>query len=234
MVVGPGGLQLLGGDRSITSSPITDVVSGPKMCEELSETDGPMSSGWQSYAADSLLRDGRSVHIRAVRADDKQRLLDLFGRQSPESIHYRFAAAKSTLTDAELRYFTELDFDRHVGLAAVRGSGPEEEFLGVARYVRCDGGASNATHRAEFAVAVADADQGKGVGTLLLEHLAWIALQSGITTFEADVLGDNRRMFELLSASGFNVSGSAPGQLVHISFPTTDLHITRLSAADLH
>ena len=89
----------------------------------------PMSLGWETYAADGLLRDGRSIRVRALRPEDKERLNALFRRQSPESIHYRFFGAKSTLTEAELRYFTELDFARHVGLAAVRGSGPGEEFL---------------------------------------------------------------------------------------------------------
>src|SRR5215470_19688545 len=123
-----------------------------------------MSLGWEAYTADALLRDGRSFRVRAIRADDKPRLLDLFHRQGPETIHYRFFGAKPTLSDAELRYFTELDFDRHVGLAAVRGSGADEEFLGVARYVRTDDGAPDGSRRAEFAVAVAAADQGQGVG----------------------------------------------------------------------
>jgi acetyl coenzyme A synthetase (ADP forming)-like protein len=71
-------------------------------------------------------------------------------------------------------------------------------------------------------VAVADAEQGHGVGTLLLEHLARIALRNGISAFEADVLGDNRRMFELLSRSGFSVKETGPGRVVHVSFPTAE------------
>ena len=88
--------------------------------------------------------------------------------------------------------------------------------------MRCERDAPDGSPRAEFAVAVADADQGQGVGTLLLEHLARIALRNGITAFEADVLGDNRRMFELLAASGFKVSESTPGQVVRVSFPTAE------------
>jgi acetate---CoA ligase (ADP-forming) len=181
----------------------------------------PATLDWKTYAAFGLLRDGRSIRVRALRPDDKERLLGLFRRQGPESIHYRFFAAKSTLSEAELRYFTDLDFVRHVGLAAVRGSGAEEDFLGVARYIRLDDG-EDAPPRAEFAVAVADADQGRGVGTLLLEHLARIAQRSGIRAFEADVLGDNQKMFELLHAAGFRVSATAPGKAVHVSFPTEE------------
>jgi len=185
-------------------------------------TGPPRGGGFEAYAADALLRDGRSIRVRALRPDDKQRLLVLFRRQSAETIHYRFFGAKASLSQAELRYFTEMDFARHVGLAAVRGSGPDEEFLGVGRYIRCDGDGEDGRRRAEFAVAVADAEQGHGVGTLLLEHLARIALRSGITAFEADVLGDNRRMFELLSGIGFEVKESGPGRVVRVSFPTAE------------
>src|SRR5262249_8565544 len=181
-----------------------------------------LSLAWDTSAADALLRDGHSFRVRAIRGDDKPRLLDLFHRQGPETIHYRFFGAKPTLSDAELRYFTELDFDRHVGLAAVRGSGEAEEFLGVARYVRTETEAGGEPGRAEFAVAIADAEQGHGIGTILLEHLARIAFKSGILTLEADVLGDNRRMFEMLASSGFRLSGLGPRQIVHVSFPTGD------------
>jgi acetate---CoA ligase (ADP-forming) len=179
-------------------------------------------SPWRSYATDGLLRDGRSIRVRAIRPDDKQRLLGLFQRQSPETIHYRFFGAKAVLTDEELHYFTELDFERHVGLVAVRGSGPDEQLLGVARYIRCERNGDDGVPRAEFAVAVADADQGRGVGTLLLEHLARIAQHSGIGAFEADVLGDNQRMFDMLHAAGFHLHETAPGRVVRVSFPTEE------------
>jgi acetyl coenzyme A synthetase (ADP forming)-like protein len=125
------------------------------------------------------------------------------------------------LTEAELRYFTELDFERHVGLAAVRGSGADEEFLGVARYIRREGQGAGA-HRAEFAVAVADAEQGRGVGTLLLEHLARIARRNGVDTFEADVLADNRKMFEVLAGGGFGAASTSLQPVVHVSFATEE------------
>jgi acetyl coenzyme A synthetase (ADP forming)-like protein len=188
----------------------------------LDRAGGASSAGWQCYAADGLLRDGHSIRVRALRPDDKERLLRLFRRQSPESIHYRFFGAKSTLNEAELRYLTELDFHSHVGLAAVRGSGADEEFLGVARYIRRDGERPETTHRAEFAVAVVDAEQGRGVGTLLLEHLARIARRNGVTTFEADVLGDNRKMFEVLKGGGFGARSTGPDRVVHVSFSTEE------------
>src|SRR5262249_6362556 len=78
------------------------------------------------YATDALLRDGGSIHIRAIRPDDMQRLLDLFERLSSRSVYFRFFQTKQRLTDAELRYFTELDFTRDVALVATLRVGQEE------------------------------------------------------------------------------------------------------------
>ena len=75
------------------------------------------------YAADALLRDGGSVHIRAMQPDDKPRLLELFERLSSRSVYFRFFQTKQRLTDEELRYFTELDFTQNVALVATLREG---------------------------------------------------------------------------------------------------------------
>src|SRR5215510_10820041 len=123
------------------------------------------------YATDALLRDGGSIHIRAIRPDDKQRLLDLFERLSSQSVYFSFFQTKQRLTDAELRYFTELDFTRDAALVATLRVGQEAHIIGVGRYFRIQEHGQPTT-RAEVAFTVADAHQGRGVGTLLLEHLA--------------------------------------------------------------
>ena len=76
---------------------------------------GPEAAG---YSADALLRDGTSVHVRAIRPDDKERLRDHFHRLGRESVRHRFHGTKSELDDRDLRDLTELDFERHVGLVA--------------------------------------------------------------------------------------------------------------------
>jgi acetyl coenzyme A synthetase (ADP forming)-like protein len=167
------------------------------------------------YAADALLRDGSSIHIRAIRADDKARLQTHFHGLGFDSVRFRFLGAKKDLTPAELRYFTELDFSGHVGLVAVRRQEAEEEFIGVGRYI-C---AEDDRRRAEFALAVVDAWQGRGVGTLLMEHLARIAAAEGIERFEADILATNRKMFDVVVALGFRVDESSRAGVVHAWFP---------------
>jgi acetyl coenzyme A synthetase (ADP forming)-like protein len=173
------------------------------------------------YATDELLRDGGSIHIRAIRPDDKQRLRALFERLSSRSVYFRFFQTKQRLTDEELRYFTELDFTRNVALVATLREGDEEHIIGVGRYFRLDE-SGQPTTRAEVAFTVADAYQGRGVGTLLLEHLATIARRQGIDIFEADVLGENNRMLEVFAASGFTVQRVLATGVFHVSFPTAD------------
>jgi acyl-CoA synthetase (NDP forming)/RimJ/RimL family protein N-acetyltransferase len=188
-------------------------------------------TAFQHYATDALLRDGGSIHIRAIRPDDKQRLLALFERLSSRSIYFRFFQTKQRLTDEELRYFTELDFTRDVALVATLQEGLEEHIIGVGRYFRIYEH-EQPTSRAEVAFTVADTHQGRGVGTLLLEHLAIIARRQGIDTFEAYVLGENNRMLEVFEASGFTVQRALDTGVFHVSFPTADTPQVRAASME--
>jgi len=183
------------------------------------------------YATDALLRDGGSIHIRVIRPDDKQRLLALFERLSSRSVYVRFFQTKQRLTDEELRYFTELDFTRDVALVATLQEGQDEHIIGVGRYFRITEDGKPTTH-AEVAFTVAEAHQGRGVGTLLLEHLATIARMQGIDTFEAYVLGENNRMLEVFEASGFTVQRALDTGVFHVSFPTAETPQVRAASTE--
>jgi acetyl coenzyme A synthetase (ADP forming)-like protein len=175
----------------------------------------------EHYRADALLQDGASIHIRALRKDDKQRLLDHFNRLSQRSVYFRFFRSRKWLPEAELAQFTDLDFTKNVALVAVRREGDEERIMGVGRYSLVDN-PPGPPKRAEVAFAVADEHQGKGIGTLLLEHLVSIALASDISEFEAHVLGENNQMLKLLADSGFKVARSLEEGVIHASFPTEE------------
>jgi acetyl coenzyme A synthetase (ADP forming)-like protein len=183
------------------------------------------------YATDALLRDGGSIHIRAIRPDDKQRLLALFERLSSRSVYFRFFQTKQRLTDEELRYFTELDCTQDMALVATLREGQEEHIIGVGRYFRITKDGQPTTH-AEVAFTVADAHQGRGVGTLLLEHLAALARRQGIDTFEAYVLGENNRMLEVFEASGFTVQRALDTGVFHVSFPTAETPQVRAASTE--
>ena len=184
-----------------------------------------MATTWKDYAVDAILRDGTSVHIRAIRPGDRAELARGFAELSPEAVYFRFFRVKQRLTDQELEAFTELDFTTRGALVATRRIGDEERIIATARYAVTDG-SPMPPHRAEVAFTVGDAFQGRGLGTLLLEHLVVIARASGVTEFEADVLGENNRMLRVFAKSGFRVKRSLADGVFHVTFPTreTDEH----------
>ena len=151
-----------------------------------------------------VLRDGGSIHLRAIRPDDKARLVDHFKRLSARSVYFRFFGSKLRLTDDELGASPSSTSFDHVALVATLRERGEEQIIGVARYIVVPT-ASGEPKRAEVAFAVADAHQGRGIATVLLEELARIARGSGIDEFEANVLGENNRMLEVFGTSGFRV-----------------------------
>ncbi|GIW44745.1 MAG: hypothetical protein KatS3mg077_2027 [Candidatus Binatia bacterium] len=181
----------------------------------------------RNYDTTVVLRDGTSIRIRAIRPDDKQRLLDHFQSLSERSVYFRFFSAKKRLTDEELVRFTEPDFVTHVALVATLLIEGEEKIIGVGRFIVPPGGDP---HRAEVAFAVSDAYQGRGIGTALLEHLALIARELGVTEFEANVLGENNQMLEVFARSGFRVARTVEGGIVHVSFPTAETTESRAAA----
>src|SRR5262245_62548003 len=144
-----------------------------------------MTADLRDYAVEEILRDGGSIHVRAIRPDDRERLVEHFHRLSARSVHFRFMGMKRGLSAGDLDYFTRPDFVHHIALVATLREGGAERIIGVGRYVADDEDAA-----AEVAFAVADEHQGRGIGTLLLEHLLRIARGRGITEFRADVLGD--------------------------------------------
>ena len=168
-------------------------------------------SNTEGYVAAEVLQDGSVVHVRAIRPDDKARLLAHFDRLSPQARRYRFFAGKRSLSDQELQRLTELDLVKEVGLVLTLDSDTTGHFIGVARYVR-----SSDPSRAEIALAILDEFQGRGIGPLLIHHLARIARTNGIQTFEANVLGDNDRMLKVIRKSGCAVKTVTDTGVVHI------------------
>ena len=132
------------------------------------------------------LPDGTRVLIRPVEPGDKPRLAAAVARLSVQSARLRFMAAKPSLSNAELRYLTEIDGSDHIALVAVLAGDPER-VAGVARCVRVAPGADTA----EFAIVVGDPLQGLGLGTLLTRALGEEAARAGIRRFSAITLAEH-------------------------------------------
>ncbi|HEX3765137.1 MAG TPA: GNAT family N-acetyltransferase [Kofleriaceae bacterium] len=176
---------------------------------------------------DAILRDGASIEIRPVTLDDRPHIASLFARMSPGSVRHRFFAVKRELSDAELSFLIG-DGTSHVALAATVRHDWAETFLGVGRYIALD----DVPGAAEVAFEVADAEQGRGIGTLLLDHLARIARSRGITRFRADVEADNSSMLEVFSRSGFAIRESCSQGIYQVDIPIADSERFLAAAAE--
>lgn len=156
----------------------------------------------RDYEETVHLRDGTKVTLRPIGPSDKQLLLEGFERLSPESRYARFLAPKQKLTDADLRYLTEVDGIDHFAIVAlIRSRFGKQEGVGVGRFVR----SKDRADTAEPAITVADDQQGKGLGTILLHRLADAAWERGIRQFRCEVLTGNTRLRDLLPEIGSDV-----------------------------
>jgi GNAT superfamily N-acetyltransferase len=145
-----------------------------------------------SWLAPDRLDDGTEVVFRLVRPEDKALLVRAFAQLSPESRFWRFFAAKSSLSEPEQAYLTEMNQVDHVALGATTPDGAEG--LGIARFVRCDDRADTA----EAAVVVAEGMRQRGLGRRLLMHLVAAAQERGVTRFRGEILTSNESMRSFL------------------------------------
>jgi RimJ/RimL family protein N-acetyltransferase len=152
------------------------------------------------YGATERLRDGRTLHIRAVRPTDRDALLAAFERTSSETRYRRFFGPKKTITAPELDRATHVDFINEVALVALLDEEDGSQTLaGSARYVVTEPG------RAEVAFTVDDQHQNLGIGTRLMRHLARIADEAGLQELHAEVLADNTPMLKVFEHAGLEM-----------------------------
>jgi GNAT superfamily N-acetyltransferase len=151
--------------------------------------------GWSKRVE---LRDGSRVLLRQIRPQDRTRLAEGLRRLSPASRYLRFQRTVTELSDAELRYLTDVDHVDHEAIVAIDTTHPERPGVGVARYIR----ELYEPTVAEAAITVADEYHGQGAGTLLLGALAARAEANGIEVFRSYVLDGNAAMLEVFDHLG--------------------------------
>ena len=164
-----------------------------------------------NYAVVEVLRDGRTVKIRALRPEDRDEFLAAVGRTSTQSLFRRFFGAKRGFTEQEIAFFLDIDFVDHVALVAVVDEGDRLTIVGGGRYVVMQ------SETAEVAFVVIDTYQGQGLGAALMKHLAGIARSGGIKKFIAEVLPENIAMLKVFEKSGFDVTTQREPRVVHVS-----------------
>ena len=172
---------------------------------------------------DVVVRDGSTVCMRQAEDGDVLPLLLFLQSLSPQSLYYRFHG-RPALTDSRVRALIGADGSQATALVAESGG----RIVAFAGYHRDP----NAPDRAEVAFAVSDAVQGHGIGTRLLEQLVSVARQVGIASFDAYVLGDNRRMLDVLRDSGLAETVRVEQGVCHValSLAPTDRFVEQTAA----
>src|ERR687897_51916 len=149
-----------------------------------------------------------AAHLRPIRPDDADRLLAFYDRVSDESKYNRFFAPYPRLSPRDVEKFTHVDHVHRAALILLIG----DDMIAVGRYEGLDGA------QAEVAFLVEDAHQGRGVGSVLLEHLAQAARERGVRRFVADVLPANHRMVSVFSDAGYTIVNRLEDGVVHVEF----------------
>jgi acetyltransferase len=159
------------------------------------------------------LADGCRVTIRPTLPQDAELQQGFFRCLSAESRYRRFMTQLNELPEALLERFASIDYRSHLALLAEMFKDGRETMIGEARYV-VD---TRDPATCEFAIAVADDWQGRGIARSLLERLERQAAASGIRRIVADTLITNRSMIRLAARAGY---------IAHVS--RTDESVARL------
>jgi acyl carrier protein/GNAT superfamily N-acetyltransferase len=145
------------------------------------------------------LVNGTSVTVRPLRPDDMPLEADFVRHLSSETRYERFMVTLRELSQAKLKYLTDVDQVRHVALVASVDREGQEVLVGVVRYIVDPEGKG-----CEFAAALDDAWQGSGLAGILMHALINIARSRGLATMEGIVLTTNARMLKFTRQLGFS------------------------------
>jgi acetyltransferase len=159
-------------------------------------------AAWGKWPRRAKTHDGVEYRIRPIRTDDIERDRNFINNLSSSSRYNRMMGLMREPSAELLNHFVNLDYRHEMALVAVVGDGADESIIAVARY----GG--NPAY-CEFAIAVADAWQSRGIGTTLSQLLFEYAKSHGVRRMYAVLLAGNARMLKLADDLKMNVRRSA-------------------------
>ncbi|MFD3460616.1 GNAT family N-acetyltransferase [Nocardia fluminea] len=177
----------------------------------------------QHWYGDVLAADGGVVRVRPIVPADADALAAFHTRLSDRTRYLRYFGPYPQISPKDMYRTTHVDYRDRVGLVAVLGTA----IIGVARYELL---ARQGPRAAEVAFVVADEHQGRGLGSVLLEHLAGAAAENEVVAFVAEVLAENEAMITVFREAGYQLQRSRDGSEVHLEFaidPTEALRTVR-------
>jgi acyl-CoA hydrolase/GNAT superfamily N-acetyltransferase len=151
-------------------------------------------------------KDGSELLVRPVKPVDEDMLSDMFYDLSDQTIINRFFSMLKSMPHRKLQQLCCIDYTTEMSLVAIAGAPSKQKVVGLGSYHL-----NPATQRAEIAFLVADAWQGKGIGTFLMQRLVKIAKSRNIKGLTAEVLRDNVAMIALMHKSGVPLKSTPAG-----------------------
>ncbi len=177
-------------------------------------------------SVDVILRDGGTLRLRPPTTADSEALLDFYRALSSQSLHRRFHGFPN-LRPQLVESLLEPDWTERGALLGALTDEHGERVVAIGNYVRLRDPA-----QAESAFAVADSEQGRGIGTRLLERLAARAAAVGIERFVAEVLPENRSMLGVFERAGYELTRELAGGVVEVQFPIASTEKFELSVEE--
>ncbi|WP_280252428.1 bifunctional GNAT family N-acetyltransferase/acetate--CoA ligase family protein [Nocardia abscessus] len=165
----------------------------------------------QHWFADVLASDGGVVRLRPITPGDAEPLQEFHSALSDRTRYLRYFGPYPRISPKDLYRTTHVDYHDRVGLVLELG----EAIVAVGRYELLE---RDGPRAAEVAFVVADGHQGRGLGSILLEHLAGAAAENKIETFVAEVLAENTVMVTVFRDAGYQVERSRDGSVLHLEF----------------
>lgn len=167
------------------------------------------------FSCADTLRNGLTVTIRHLRADDRERMAKAVRQLDRESVYTRLFSYRNELSEAGLDRIMHVDPEREVALIVTTASGDDDIVIGSGRYVVSDHNDDGRT--AEVAFVVEEDYQGLGIAGRLLQHFARIGRERDIAAFEADVLAENKSMLAVFARSGLPMRQRRESGVVHVT-----------------
>jgi len=155
----------------------------------------------QQYTRTVQLKDGSSMLLRPVRPEDEPAMEQMLQNVSSDSLYMRFFGSVPKMSHTWMVRFTHIDYDREIAIVAET---PDKKALaGVVRIIE-----DAWRETAEYAILIADAYHGKGLGSILTDYILDIARQRKIKKIVASVLAANTPMIHMFERRGFTFDRS--------------------------
>ncbi|WP_375486014.1 GNAT family N-acetyltransferase [uncultured Jatrophihabitans sp.] len=190
-------------------------AAAPPVVDPADDADWPEAP--RHWEADVVAADGGTVHLRPIRPSDAYALVAFHSGLSQRTRYLRYFSAYPRIPPRDLYRFTHVDHHDRVAFVAVLAG----QIIAVGRYER-----HGQSGDAEVAFVVADKHQGRGIGSVLLEHLAAAARENGLQRFIAVVLAENEAMIRVFRLAGYETTRHLEYGEVTLEFAVDETSVT--------